>query len=180
MLVDNKAAEKRLNSPLNLMNRLSSLGGKKAKSNDAMTLFTGRKSKVESSVERLPFINPFAPENSVEAVSKECRSSFSNESQSSLSLDTILEDSSTKIKLGLAHDKALDLLVNSVSALSAKLDDVSAGKLPQTILAASKVVESIRKERAETARNDKDKEIHYHFYVPEQKAVKDFEVIDVT
>ena len=48
------------------------------------------------------------------------------------------------------------------------------------ISAASKTVESIRRERNENAKQGKDREVHYHFYTPEQKKVSDYEVIDVT
>ncbi len=94
-------------------------------------------------------------------------------------IDTILENSDTQIRLGLAHDKALELLNNSVELLATKLDDVRADKLPAVITAASKVVEGIRRERAESAKLGKDREVHYHFYTPQQKTVADYEVIDV-
>ena len=94
-------------------------------------------------------------------------------------LDEILTDSDSQIKLGLAHDKALDLLTRSVDALASKLDDVKADKLPSTILAASKVVDAIRRERSESVKNNRDRDVHYHFYTPQQKKIADFEVIDV-
>ena len=94
-------------------------------------------------------------------------------------LDEILTDSDSQIKLGLAHDKALDLLTRSVDALASKPDDVKADKLPSTILAASKVVDAIRRERSESVKNNRDRDVHYHFYTPQQKKIADFEVIDV-
>jgi hypothetical protein len=183
MLVDSKSAESRLNSPLNLMNRLKSLSSPTRK--NSMELFTGRSAdNKQAGTEIRPFINPFRkvskPEANSAEESKTSEKFEQPDEQPPLTLDNLLENSNSQIKLGLAHDKALDLLVNSVSVLASKLDDVSAGKLPQTILAASKVVESIRRERNEAIKNDKDKEIHYHFYVPEKKALSDFEVIDVT
>ncbi len=96
-----------------------------------------------------------------------------------VTLDHLLENHESQIKLGLAHDKALDLLNRSVDALSAKLDDVKADKLPSVISAASKTVESIRKERNEASKSGKDREVHYHFYTPEQKSVSQYEIIDV-
>jgi hypothetical protein len=94
-------------------------------------------------------------------------------------LDELVENSESQIKLGLAHDHALDLLQRSVDILSAKLDDVKADKLPSVISAASKVVESIRKERLEVSKSGKDREVHYHFYTPEQRKMDSYEIIEV-
>ncbi|MBI3334559.1 hypothetical protein HYZ97_03670 [Candidatus Pacearchaeota archaeon] len=98
---------------------------------------------------------------------------------SSPQIDDILNGSESQIKLSLAHDNALELLNRSVDILSEKLDDVRADRLPSVISAASKVVESIRKERNEVVKNS-DREVHYHFYTPQQRKVEDYEVIDVT
>ena len=94
-------------------------------------------------------------------------------------LDDILGNSESQIKLGLAHDRALDLLNRSVEMLATKLDDVSPAKLPAVISAASKTVESIRKERSEASKNNKDQSVHFHFYTPEQRKMSDYEIIDV-
>ncbi len=95
-------------------------------------------------------------------------------------LDSILENHDSQIKLGLAHDRALDLLNRSVEMLSTKLDDIKADKLPQVVSAASKTVESIRRERSEASKNKGDHDVHYHFYTPEQRRVDSYEVIDVS
>src|SRR6266571_5140493 len=98
---------------------------------------------------------------------------------SNIKLNDILENPESQIKLGLSHDAALGLLLNSVNLLTERLSEVSANKLPAVIAAAGKTVESIRKERHEMNKDKNDREVHYHFYVPAQKSVEDYEVIDV-
>jgi hypothetical protein len=151
MLINNDSAQKRLDNPMNLINRLRDISAPSRSSagQKAMSLFV-----------------PPAPLDA--SLEKE-----------KITLDAILSNSDTQIKLGLAHDNAVKLLNDSLGLLSAKLDDVKADKLPATIMAASKVVESIRKERIEASR-DRDREVHYHFYTPQQKKMEEFEVIDVT
>jgi hypothetical protein len=156
MIINNDEASKRLNSPLNLINKLRETKAN-AKAKAAMAIF----------------IPPKA-----EAAKLRIEPKLSDESDAPL-LDQILENNEAQISLGLAHDTALKLLTSSISSLSAKLDDVKPDKLPAAIMAASKVVESIRRERNEALKNNKDREVHYHFYTPEQKTLTDYEVIEV-
>lgn len=190
MLVNEKDAIARLNSPLNLANRLRN--GPRSK---AMQLFTGNRDtkKIETkleigdekkvAIEVKPFISPF-PQTSLEIPQFSLPVSPTNppkqeiQKETPISLDAILDDSEAKIKLGLAHDKALDLLSRSVDMLSQKLDNVKADKLPAVIAAAGKTVDAIRRERTEAAKANKDREVHYHFYVPEQNKIEDYEIVD--
>ncbi len=189
MLVNDKDAVARLNSPINLINQLRRGLGSNNKKNDAMALFgIGKKTECRSSVEGVSkenkedkieqklavTFNPF--QKPQESFPQE----FLPEQSSSPTLDKILENHESQIKLGLAHDAALSLLNNSIGLLSAKLEDVRADRLPSVIAAASKTVESIRRERNEATKNDKDREVHYHFYTPEQKKIEQYEIIDVT
>lgn len=171
MLINDKDATSRLESPLNLINRLKNISSRKS----AMSLFgVGRSAEKVEKIEEVKItFNPF------ENKKLEIIPQVLPQVQTSTKLDDILENNDSQIKLGLAHDKALDLLNRSVEALSAKLDDVRADKLSAVISAASKTVESIRKERSEASKNNKDREVHYHFYTPEQKKISDYEVIDV-
>lgn len=186
MIINDKDAYSRLNSPINLINKLRNLSDKK---NNAMSLFGIGKRTVDIQVEtkiNSPEKQSFNPFQSKEPVPPEL-SSLEVLPQSSqvplvvaqTNLDNILQNNESQIKLGLAHDKALDLLNRSVEMLSLKLEDVKADRLPSVIAAASKTVEGIRKERNESAKNNKDREVHYHFYTPQQKQVSDYEVIDV-
>lgn len=171
MIIKDEDALKRLTSPMNLMNQLRNRTDKK---NDAMSLFgIGRKSvdvEVKKEEKASVTFNPFKPLEVLENSAK----------QEPTTLDNILEDHESQVKLGLAHDNALRLLNSSVEMLQNKLDDIKADKLPSVISAASKTVESIRKERAESTRNGKDLQVHHHFYMPEQRKVSDYNIIDVT
>jgi hypothetical protein len=165
MIINDKDALKRLNSPMNLINRLAETSKSNSRKS-AMSLFI----KPKEEIRKIETFNPFEPHAIPTTPTIVSDAPI---------LEQIVENHESQIKLGLAHDKALDLLNRSVEILSAKLDDVKADKLPATIMAASKVVESIRKERNEATRNNKDREVHYHFYTPQQKLITDFEVIEV-
>ena len=184
MIVNDNDAVARLNSPLNLINRLKTISSSSPRK-DAMSLFGINRRRDSSREDTLPtasipkkpaqFFNPF------QESAKSQASHQNNESQSEIPvLDEILENHESQIKLGLAHDSALKLLNASIDALATKLDDVKADKLSSVISAASKTVESIRRERVESAKNGKDREVHYHFYTPIQKKIDQYEVIDVS
>lgn len=185
MLISNDDALKRLNSPLNLINRFAD---KKISRNTAMSLFVPpskpREEPNESIPEKLehvihPFVNPFAKViEAVESKKEEILEPIKEEPKEALA--ELVTEADAQIRLGLAHNTALDLLTRSVQMLNTKLDDVKADKLPAVIAATSKVVESIRKERLERDKTGKDKEVHFHFYTPQQKRVSDYEVIDIT
>jgi hypothetical protein len=160
MIINDKDAAARLNSPMNLINRLRTSTSERK---NAMNLFIPRSAASESS--ETPASNS---------------SLTKREEEPEIRLNDLIENHDSKIQLGLAHDGALRLLNNSIKALEIKLEDVKADKLPSVIAAASKTVESIRRERNEAAKNDKDQEVHFHFYTPEQRKVADFEVIEVS
>jgi hypothetical protein len=166
MIINNDEASKRLNSPLNLINRLRE-SKTNAKAKAAMAIFIPPKGVMPSDT------------GSKQSVYKPEIAGVQHPAENTETLDQILENHEAQINLGLAHDSALKLLTNSISSLATKLDDVKPDKLPAAIMAASKVVESIRRERAEASKNNKDREVHYHFYTPEQKQLTDYEVIEV-
>lgn len=174
MIINDIDAAKRLSSPMNLINKLKSLNGN-GKKNNAMSLF-GIGKKEEKVIKSITSFNPF---EEIKKESTPLDRQPVNTNEELAKLDNIIENHESHIKLGLAHDRALDLLNRSVDMLSTKLDEVNASKLPAVISAASKTVESIRRERSEAAKNNKDREVHYHFYTPEQKKLSEYEVIDV-
>lgn len=174
MIINNKEALNRLHSPMNLLNQLNSLKSNNRK--NAMSLFVPEK-KVESVTRqevKLTF-NPFS-ESKVEEYKEPVPSTHH---EITPTLDNLIENSTEQVRLSLAHDAALGVLNSAVSLLAQKLEDVKADKLPSVITATSKVVESIRRERLESSKT-KDREVHYHFYTPEQKKISDYEVIDIT
>jgi hypothetical protein len=173
MIVNDKQAAARLTSPNNLINKLRTTTSKPR--SGAMSLFirpTAPNVKEEEKKGFNPFNKP--PSDTLPALIPK------TSEQEQPKLDDILSNNESQISLGLAHDKALKLLNSSVDMLSTKLDDIKAERLPSVVVAASKVVESIRKERSEASKNNKDREVHYHFYTPEQKKVSDYDIIDVS
>src|SRR5574340_364469 len=189
MLINDKDAQRRLNSPINLINKLRNGSDKR---NDAMKLFgVHRQAKPEA--EKLPEkvtveFNPFAARvESQTSLPSQLNTQLvpastpaSIPATETLKVDSIFKKPDAEIKLGLAHDNAMELLNMAVTAPAAKLDGVSADKLPAVISAAAKTVEGIRKERNEAAKNGKDREVHFHFYTPVQRKVSDYEIVDVT
>lgn len=168
MIVKDDDAIARLNSPLNLINKMVASQRK-----NAMSLFIPQeKTTVDVSIKKEEKVkttfNPFP------AQPKEAQ-----DSEKDTKIDDILDDNEARINLALAHDRAINLLNNSLSLLSEKLDDVRADKLPGVIAAAARTVEGIRKERNESAKSNKDREVHYHFYTPEQRKITDYEIIEV-
>lgn len=178
MIVKNEDAIKRLNSPMNLINRLRETSSDKRKS--AMSLFIPPVKPEQKLIEDIKItFNPFQSTKPSQPLDPSIIPQAIPE-QPTERLDNILENHESQIKLGLAHDKALDLLTRSVETLSLKLEDVRADKLPAVISAASKTVESIRKERLAAKQSGSEREVHYHFYTPEQKRISDYEVVDVS
>ncbi len=176
MIINDKAAEQRLESPMNLINRLRTASPESRK-NNAMSLFTGPDRKDKQSFDPFKGVNHGVTQEKSGVIAAESITPPSN--SDSPVLDNIIHDAESEIKLGLTHNNAISLLHDAVEALKTKLNDVSAAKLPSVIASASKVVESIRKERNEVNRSNKDREVHYHFYTPEQRKLKDYEVIEV-
>lgn len=177
MLVNDNDALKRLNSPLNLINKMR---GTSEKRGAAMSLFginkiNNQRSETKSTPEPTSF-NPFP--KSTTSVALVPVTEDKPQEQSNPSIDDLVSTADKDIKLTQAHDKALETLISAVDQMKLKLDDIKPDKLPSVISATSKVVESIRKERNEAAKG-KTQDVHFHFYTPEQKRVDDYEVIDV-
>ncbi len=166
MIVNDREAAERLQSPHNLINRMKDLSGQRK---NAMSLFIRPEPAEPTSINSLPKASeelikvpiPIQPE------------------QNAPTSDDIIANGDDQIKLGLAHDNAIKLLNSSIDMLSAKLDNVSASKLPSVIAAASRTIEGIRKERNEQNKNNGNRDVHYHFYTPQQRVIADYEVIEV-
>lgn len=187
MIVNDNDAVKRLNSPMNLINRLKDTTSSKSR-NSAMSLFgVGRKpeevkqetKQVESTEQKEVLSISFNPFKAKEILPSS-ETTPQEPSSPTPVLENILENHETQIKLGLAHDATLNLLNKSVELLTTKLDDIKADRLPLVVRAAGQVVTDIRKQQIANKETQKEKEVHYHFYTPQQKSVKDYEVIDVT
>lgn len=105
--------------------------------------------------------------------------SNTNSADESVKIEDLLDGADNKIHLATAHNEALSVLNSALTELKLKITEVNPGRLPSVIQAASKVVEGIRRERNESAKNGGNKSVHYHFYTPHQKTVSDYEVIEV-
>jgi hypothetical protein len=181
MILSEKKAIDRLSSPMNLMNRLNSLSNKNPR-NSAMSLFIRPAAPTESKPIEQPkeaaqtIFNPFANKPSPPSPPVETQTeAISPQPQ----IENLVHNAEAQVGLALAHDTALKTLNKALANLDTKIDSVDATKLPSVITATSKVIESIRKERAEATKNNKEKEVHYHFYTPEQRRITDYDIIDV-
>lgn len=169
MLVNDNEALERINSKDNLLNRLKSVTTNNAAAKKGLDIFTNRNSNDNFKPKRddkdysaanageLPATNaPLVP-----------------------SIDHLIDKPENQIKLAAAHNAALDVMNQAMSHLSEKMDDIRAANLPSVITAASKVVESIRKERAANQANRGNNSVNFHFYTPEQRRMSDYQVIEV-
>lgn len=185
MLIKDDDALRRLNSPLNLINKMKNASS--SPRNKAMSLFikpAAPENAPNTTFEPAKSFNPFEHSSPIEdtaiAITPEIVSDSNDESKSDTpTLDTLLENGDAQIKLAEAHDGALALLNSGITMLAAKLDDIKPEKLPAVIAAASKTVEGIRRERNEVNKNNKGRDVHYHFYTPTQKKLTDYEVTEV-
>lgn len=178
MIVSEKEALERLGSPLNLMNRLHTATASKR---DAMGLFGMSSQKNNDNIKLNPspptFVNPFSkPQTALPAGQTNSPEFPSSENPD---IDNLLDNADSRIKLTLAHDKALDTLVSAVDMVKNKLDDIKPEKLATVIAATSKVVDQIQRQRLESNKIKSGKEVHFHFYTPTQKKVDEYDVIDV-
>jgi len=181
MLVSDKDALARLHSSSNLVERLRTTSNRRA---GAMDLFksngniirqiTTSNNGSNNQPEKLvpsnwnPFGNHIAVvEEKPEIIQEQPRT------------DDLIDNASNRIRLADAHNEALNVLVSSVKMLGTKLDEVRADKLPSVIAAASKTVESIRREQLELNKERRGQNVHFHFYEPKRKEISEFEVIDV-
>jgi len=194
-LISNDKVEERLNNPNNLMNRLR-LGNTDNKKNNAMNLFgvgvralsnpikietaqVIKSDPPEESHEVIATFNPFNHKDNTQLIPSRPNTILPKESKPEPTLEELLPESEAQIKLGHAHDQALSLLTDSVIELKLRLSEIKAEKLPSVISSASKVVESIRRERIEANKKNGGNDVHFHFYTPEQKKTSDYEIIEV-
>lgn len=186
MLLSNENILKRMNNSSNLAN------GSRGK---AMSLFgvskrveTVKEAEIVVDKEDIPIefnssvlpdekktesFNPFA--KYAEEVQKELEISTKPE----ISVTDLVPNADEEISLATAESSAVALMTDAITTLRLKLDDIRADKLPSVISAAAKTVEGIRRERNDNKKNNKEQDVHYHFYVPEQRKIADYAVVEV-
>lgn len=185
MLINEKEALARISSPMNLLNKMRNRAVASHANNKGMSLFIPSSTPSNLKDQPTPFSHPFNPfqkpaiESKTEVVVTAPLNLVPENSNSNLSLDSLLDGADSKIKLSHAHNKALDTLVNAVDMMQLKLDDIKPDKLPSVISAAAKVVDGIRRERNEAAKAHSGKAVHLHFYTPTPRQIEDYEIIEV-
>lgn len=180
MLIKDDDVSKRLNNPLNLINRMR-VGLTPPKRN-AMDLFTRKDGGVPANNPSVS--NGVTNGNSslpATVIPASVVTTGNKATEQTPSSDDIIDDADGKIKLATAHNKALDLLNTSLDKLHSKVtnDQVKASSIPSIVASASKVITDIRKERVEREKNKPNENVHYHFYCPTQRKVEEYEVIEV-
>lgn len=177
MLLNDSEALARLASPDNLMNRLRSASSTTARSS-AMNLFGVGKGNVASTpvkaVEVLPptrpSFNPFPTPSAAVVVTEE---------SSSPSIDDLVPNNETQVKLTSIHDDSLDLLSSAITELRNNVSNIKPEKLPAVVSAASKIVDQIRKERVDAAKAGLEKKTSYVFYTPSQRKLSEYQEVSV-
>jgi hypothetical protein len=176
MLVNDSEAIARLESPLNLMNRLRSINSSRNKAMGLFGIGNGKSSEVLPADKRISsFSNPFHRESSSQVASVTITQDIPNNPE----VEQIVNNSEDQIKLALAHDKALKVLDRAIDTLESKIDDIKPEKLASVITATSKVVEGIRKERLEMVKNAGNRSVKITFYTPTPKVLSDYNVVEV-
>jgi len=173
MLIDSDEVQKRLNNPLNLMNRMRA--GLTAPKRTAMDLFVKKNPEGSGSSESVQSNPASLPAVVIPA-------SVAATDGTQVSSDDLIDDFDAKVKLAAIEINALDLLNNSITNLADKVnkDNVKTSSIPAIISSASRVITDIRKERLEREKNNKNENVHYHFYCPTQRKIEDYDVIEVT
>lgn len=179
MIVSDDDAISRLSSPLNLMNRLKSPSSNGRR--DAMGLFGINNKDKEVRTSFNPFKREDPPEESTALVpaGKPEDNPPETPAEKPPSLDSLIDNADSQIKLASAHDEALGVLVDSVKMIKLKLDDIKPEKLPAVIAATSKVVDQIQRQRIDANKGQAGKSVHFHFYTPTQRKVEEYDVVEV-
>jgi flagellar biosynthesis chaperone FliJ len=159
---------------MNLFNQLQNRGGSSS-SSKAMELFGVKRfaftpqTKLEASLKSSE-ISTHKIDDSNNEVNKIVSEANSNN-------EVIIENIEHRLKIELAHSAALDTLVTSVQRLQQQIPTLdNPTKLADVAAKMSKIVEFLG-DRKETT---KEEQVHYHFYMPEQNKIEQYEVIEVS
>lgn len=155
MIIPNDKAVERLNSPLNLINRLR----KHETGVDSLDIF------------KTPAVRP--------DIGNGEDSESDDKADSAISIDKLIRDADSQIQLASAHDKAVRLMNQAIDEMTLRVTEVKPEKLPAILTAASKLVTDLRREQLEAAKVSGQKAVHLHFYTPTQKTIDQYDVIEV-
>lgn len=182
MLISSDELRRRLSNPLNLLNKSEGKG-----KGGAMSLFIKPSMEKESSVNPplLPAESQIKEEPAEESSRElpnptEDKATVEAEIVDSPKVDDLIDDLENKVGLSLAHDNALNALNEAINLTRTKMDDMKADKLPSVVTAMSKVVDGIIRAKQEQQKLNKgDVTVRHVFYMPEQKKISDYEVVEV-
>lgn len=159
MILDDKAADSRLNSPDNLMNRLKAI---KEKASPSVVLPPASQEKKEA----LPF-------------KKSSRSSPALIPAIPPTAEDLIDNLEAKILYGQAHEQALNLLVNSLGRLNERIEEVEKPeKLSSLAIDMSKILSSIKE--AQSDHNRDGNKVQINIYAPQFREVHEYETIQLT
>lgn len=174
MLISSKAAESRLNSPGNLINRL-----REGRNGNSLSIFGVGKRKEEVK----------APQGKIELPKFETKiheevhtkvhipEILPPEKKVPPTIDDLVKTPENDIKLEAIHSNAMETLSAAMIEIKSRIPEVSKVKdLADIAAKMSKIVTDIRAEKNKD--NDQDQQVHLHFYTPERKKLSDFQTIE--
>jgi len=186
MLINSKAADERLTSGSNLINRLRA-GREGSGRGGSLAIFgVGRtKEQPPAQENKLTFTIPTFEARTELIVSPPASQVASSDSSQSTNLqpatptlDQLVPNANTELKLTQVHDKAVDVLHTAMDEVKRRLPEVQKVKDVAAIVAQmNKVVTDIRTDRNKKEKPDGD--VHIHFYTPERRQLNDYPVIEV-
>ncbi len=155
MIISDEKALERLGSVDNLMNRLKNLNHQPR----GISLFVPANKQTEE-----VNIVPMDSEDS---------------NKNNPSIDDLINNVDQRLQIATAHDNAVALMDTAIKELTLRLPEIKADKLPSVITAASRMVTDIRREKLESDKVNANRNVHHHFYIPEQRKIEHYDVIDV-
>jgi hypothetical protein len=178
MILSDDDLKKRMTNPMNLLNKPK--GNISSARENAMSLFIKPSlSKVEEKKDSsvpvpalTPANSPFEPAKTQEIPVKE--------SAIEIGTDELIEDADARINLAAAHNNAIAVMNTAIGRVKNGIEDIDVRKLPGVITAMSRVVSEIQKTKLEHEKINKGTEVFHHFYMPEQKKIESYEVIEVS
>jgi len=180
MILSDDDLKKRMTNPMNLLNKPK--GNISSARENAMSLFIKPSlSKVEEKKDSsvpVPALTPAKLISPFESLKQE--EIPAKESALEIGTDELIEDADARINLAAAHNNAIAVMNTAIGRVKNGIEDIDVRKLPGVITAMSRVVSEIQKTKLEHEKINKGTEVFHHFYMPEQKKIEAYEVIEVS
>ena len=177
MILSDDDLKKRMTNPMNLLNKPK--GNISSARENAMSLFIKPSlSKVEEKKDSSVPVTALTPADS--PFEKPVEETPAKESAIEIGTDELIEDADARINLAAAHNNAIAVMNTAIGRVKNGIEDIDVRKLPGVITAMSRVVSEIQKTKLEHEKINKGTEVFHHFYMPEQKKIEAYEVIEVS